>query len=61
MNDVKDGETGFVTDANPEEIADAIVRFFQPGSLPHFQEAIKVQKQKYSWQTFTDSLFSLLK
>jgi glycosyltransferase involved in cell wall biosynthesis len=57
---VKDGETGFVVAPEPKQIADAILRFYQPNSLPNLKAAMQMEKAKYSWKTFTDTLFSLL-
>ncbi len=56
---VPDGKTGFITSPEPRAIADAIVRFFQPDSIPHLENNLRIQKQKYSWETFVNSLMEL--
>ena len=53
---VPDGKTGFVTTPEPRAIADAILHFFVPGSIPNLRENIQAEKRKYSWKTFTDVL-----
>ncbi len=55
---VPDGEVGFVAEPNPAAIADAILKFFAPGSIPHLRENILREKQKYSWDTFTNVMLT---
>lgn len=50
---VPDGKVGFVAEPEPKSIADAILRFFEPNSIPNLQQNILAEKQKYSWETFT--------
>lgn len=56
---VPDGKTGFVTSPDATEIATAILKFYQPDSIPNLEQNIKTEKQKYSWDTFTQSLFKV--
>lgn len=56
---VPDGKTGFVTHPNPTEIADAILKFYTPGSLPELAKDIAEEKKKYSWDTFLRNLFGV--
>lgn len=53
---VPDGKVGFVTDPEPKAIADAILKFFTPNSIPGLKENLREEKKKYSWRTFTDTL-----
>jgi glycosyltransferase involved in cell wall biosynthesis len=53
---VPDGKTGFVINPNPEEIADAIIRFYTPGSIPNLAENLAAERKKYSWEDFTKTL-----
>lgn len=55
---VPNGKVGFVTEPEPKEIADAILNFYQPGSLPGLHENILHEKNKYSWDTFIKALLS---
>jgi len=55
---VPDGRVGFVTQPDPTEIATAVVRFFEEG-IPHLQENIQAEKQKYSWDTFLKNLLGV--
>ncbi len=51
---VPDGKVGFIAEPNPTAIADAILKFYTPGSLPDMQTHIKNEKKKYTWDTFTE-------
>lgn len=51
---VPDGKVGFVAEPNPQAIADAILKFYTPDSLPGLKENILAEKKKYSWETFTE-------
>lgn len=53
---VPDGKVGFVAEPDPASIADAVLKFFQPHSIPNLQQNILAEKKKYSWDTFTDVL-----
>lgn len=53
---VPDGKTGFVAEPDPASLADAIVKFFQPGSIPDLKQNILAEKEKYSWDTFVERL-----
>lgn len=56
---VPDGKTGFVTEPDATEIADAILKFYSPDAIPHLDQNIKQEKEKYSWDTFIKSMFSV--
>lgn len=58
---VPDGKVGFVTEPDPTEIATAVIRFFQPDSLPNLQQNIAAEKQKYSWDTLLTNLLGIAK
>ncbi|MCF8448280.1 MAG: glycosyltransferase [Taibaiella sp.] len=51
---VPDGKVGFVAEPNPTAIADAILKFYEPDSIPDLHKNILAEKQKYTWETFTD-------
>ena len=53
---VPDGKTGFVAEPDQASLADAIVKFFQPGSIPDLKQNILAEKEKYSWDTFVERL-----
>lgn len=50
---VPDGKVGFVAEPEPKSIADAILKFYQPNSIPNLQQNIINEKKKYSWEVFT--------
>lgn len=58
---VPDGKTGILCDPQPAAIADAIIRFLQPGSLPDVQHHLAAEKKKYLWNSFADDILSLIK
>lgn len=53
---VPDGKVGFVAEPRPDQIAAAILRFFEPGSIPDLHENILEEKRKYSWEVFAQQL-----
>ena len=55
---VPDGKTGFIANPDPASLAEAILHFFQPGSIPALHENILREKEKYTWAAFVDKLFS---
>ncbi len=56
---VPDGKVGFVASPDPKSIADAILRFFQPDSIPDLKENLQKEKARYSWEAFIKVLMSL--
>lgn len=56
---VPDGKVGFVAESDSTSIANAIVKFYETGSLPDLQENIATEKQKYSWGTLLQNLFTV--
>ena len=58
---VPDGKVGYVTQVNPQEIASALVDFFENQRYESFVQNIQVEKQKYSWSRMVDALVSVAK
>lgn len=50
---VPNGKVGFVAEPEPTSVADAILKFYQPNSIPNLSENILNEKKKYLWSTFT--------
>ena len=50
---VPDGKVGFVAKPEATSIADAIVKFYQPDSIPDLLPNILREKRKYTWDAFT--------
>ncbi len=50
---VPHGKVGYVVDPKPAEIAAAIATFFREEKGPDMQTALREEKSKYSWETFT--------
>jgi D-inositol-3-phosphate glycosyltransferase len=54
---VEDGVTGILCEPQPAAIAQALVRYFEPG-IPHLEENLTTAKEKYSWPVFTEKLLA---
>ncbi len=55
---VPDEKAGLVTEANPKDIASAILKFYQLGEnyfIPH----LRSEKQKYSWEALVNTIKKL--
>lgn len=57
---VPDGKVGFVAEPDVTAIADAILRFYEPGSIPDLKQNILNEKKKYTWETFTDVMMQAI-
>lgn len=59
---VTDGETGLLAEAeNPADLAEKILAFYAQNRLPEFRENIRINNQRFSWDTFTTRLLDFLK
>lgn len=56
---VPDGKVGFIAEPDSTSIANAVVKFYETGSLPDLQQNIATEKQKYSWDTLLQNLFTV--
>ncbi|GAP44359.1 glycosyltransferase [Lentimicrobium saccharophilum] len=56
---VPNGKVGFVVNPLPEEVADAIVRFYKNDLGDLFLRNIRIEKNKYSWNYFLNNIRSL--
>jgi glycosyltransferase involved in cell wall biosynthesis len=50
------GKVGYVVNVDPQEIAEAMVDFFQNKTNGKFVTGIKEEKQKYSWERMTKTI-----
>jgi D-inositol-3-phosphate glycosyltransferase len=57
---VPDGKVGYVVKPEVSEISEAIVRFFKEDKAALFIDNIEIEKQKYTWERMTASIYSLL-
>lgn len=53
---VPDNKCGYVADPDPSSIAAAIIKFYNNGDVNRFNENLKAEKAKYSWDNFTKNL-----
>lgn len=56
---VPDNRVGFVVAPNPEDVAQAIKKFFKNGFSKEFSRNIELEKEKYSWNYFINKLESV--
>ncbi|MBJ6118876.1 glycosyltransferase [Pontibacter sp. BT310] len=56
---VPDGEVGYVVEPQPQTIADAILDFYSSGKATEFEQQIQNYKQRFSWDAFTEAIYSL--
>jgi glycosyltransferase involved in cell wall biosynthesis len=52
-------KVGYVTKKDPDNIAEYIIDFVDNDRKQYFSEQVKIEKQKYSWEAFSDELISL--
>lgn len=53
---VINGETGYVIKPNPQEIAKAIIKFYEGEATATFSKQIQRYKKKYSWGALVNSI-----
>ena len=58
---VPDGKVGFIAEPSPASIADAILKFYTPNSIPKLKENILLEKKKYTWETFVEIMMGAVK
>ena len=56
---VPDGKIGYVVEPNAQEIANAIVKFYQEEKEEAFTEGVCTEKQKYSWDKMTAAVIKV--
>ncbi len=49
-------KVGYVTELNETAVADAIVRFYTENKKAEFEKNVELEKEKFSWGHFIDSL-----
>jgi glycosyltransferase involved in cell wall biosynthesis len=57
---VPHGKAGYVVEPKVEEIADAILDFYQNNKKEQFEAGSKAEKQKYQWSVMTERMSKLL-
>jgi D-inositol-3-phosphate glycosyltransferase len=57
---VPNNKVGFVVEPNEQEVANAILKFFNENKEPEFVQNILIEKQKYSWKVMVEKVKSLL-
>lgn len=57
---VPDGKVGFVAEPDHQSIADHILKILNPGTLREMEENIKIERKKYEWTYFTQTIEKLM-
>jgi D-inositol-3-phosphate glycosyltransferase len=57
---VPDGKVGYVVNPIPENIADAIIKFYEEKKEKEFSENAAIEKQKYSWEKMIEAIDKLV-
>ena len=57
---VPDRKAGFVVEPDAQQIADAIIRFFDEGWAERLKEGVREEKEKYGWEKMTAAINGLL-
>jgi D-inositol-3-phosphate glycosyltransferase len=57
---VADKVCGYVVQPQPEDIAAAIIDYFENNRQEEFTEGVKKEKEKFSWDKMTASIFKVL-
>lgn len=57
---VPNGKVGYVTEREPEDIANAIADFFNNNRSEEFINNIKTEKKRFEWSSMTDGINQLL-
>lgn len=58
---VPDDVVGYVTDTTVESIAQAYLKFYEPGVTERFRANMKTEKKRFSWESMADRLEELYK
>lgn len=56
---VPDGKVGYVVEQTPDQIAEAIDRFYFENRAQEFRRAIAVEKERFSWSRMTETFYNL--
>jgi D-inositol-3-phosphate glycosyltransferase len=57
---VPDGKVGYVVKPDSNEIAEAILKFYQGNKEAEFTENVMTEKGKYSWERMTETIDKLI-
>ncbi len=57
---VPDGKVGFVVEPDAQQIADAIVRYFEDDWQERLTAGVKEEKQKYLWSNMTEAIGKMM-
>ena len=53
---VPDGKIGYVVEPNAQQIADALLRFFNEHKQEEFEQNVAEEKKKYAWSAFAAAI-----
>ncbi|HSH52804.1 MAG TPA: hypothetical protein VK982_13850, partial [Bacteroidales bacterium] len=52
-------KVGYVTEINPESVADALIDFFENHREEEFSKNVVIEKEKFSWDKFIEGIEKL--
>ena len=59
---IKNGESGYLVEKeNPQQLADAILKYYNENKEAEFSENIEAEQEKYSWEKFVKEMMELTK
>jgi len=56
---VPNGKVGYVTEVNAQNVADAIVRFYEENKESEFTENVRREKQRFGWDKITEAIINI--
>jgi glycosyltransferase involved in cell wall biosynthesis len=56
---VADGVCGYVVPPQPEDIAEALLDFFENERQEEYTRGVRNEKEKFSWDKMTDSIIEV--
>lgn len=57
---IKDGKVGYVVDPFPEDISEAIYRFYHENKVDEFIENVKKERARFSWEGLLEGIDTLM-
>lgn len=57
---IKDGKVGYVVDPFPEDISEAIYRFYHENKEDEFIENVKKERARFSWEGLLEGIDNLM-
>lgn len=56
---VPEGQAGYISEPNAESLSNSIIKYFFEGTQDSMEEFIRIYKQNFTWDNFTDRVLEL--